>query len=217
MWYDSLFKEIEEAKNYKKSVEMASYMKNLFHFLGVQKQARKNICKQYFKNKPENDIDFSFTDKCYNNKYREFQYIAVDYLTLNKTIFNDSHIQKLKEYITTKSWWDTVDGINRIVGYISLHYKSVENILIEWSKEKNIWLRRVAIDHQLLRKNETNEKLLEKIILNNLNSKEFFINKAIGWSLRDYSKTNSKWVKDFIKKYGKNLNNLSVREASKYL
>ena len=70
--------------------------------------------------------------------------------------------------------------------------------MLRWSKDQDFWLRRIAIDHQLGRKEKTNTKLLEKIIVNNFGSKEFFINKAIGWALRDYSKTNPKWVENFI-------------------
>lgn len=95
--------------------------------------------------------------------------------------------------------------------------KKVNEILLNWSLDENIWLRRIAIDHQLLRKEKTNTKLLEQIIINNLNRQEFFINKAIGWSLRDYSKTNPKWVKEFIKKYKDSMSNLSISEASKYI
>lgn len=103
------------------------------------------------------------------------------------------------------------------MAYLSLKYEDVNQILISWSKDKNIWLRRVSIIHQLLRKEKTNTKLLENIIVNNLGSDEFFINKAIGWALRDYSKTNKEWVSNFINKYKDKMANLSVREASKYL
>lgn len=89
--------------------------------------------------------------------------------------------------------------------------------MLKWSKDKNIWLRRVSIDHQLLRKEKNDTELLEKIIVNNFGSNEFFINKAIGWALRDYSKTNKEWVSNFIKKYNNNLSSLSIREGSKYL
>ena len=70
--------------------------------------------------------------------------------------------------------------------------------MLKWSVDDDFWLRRIAIDHQLTRKDKTDKELLKQIIINNLGSDEFFINKAIGWSLRDYSKTNSKWVKCFI-------------------
>lgn len=89
--------------------------------------------------------------------------------------------------------------------------------MLLWSKEKDFWLRRIAIDYQLNRKEKTNKELLEKIIVNNLGSREFFINKAIGWSLREYSKTNPFWVKEFINKYKDKLDKLSIREASKYI
>ena len=101
-------------------------------------------------------------------------------------------------------------------------FKSNQEDYIDFSKvsenvDDNIWLRRVAIDHQLLRKEKTDTNLLEKILVNNLNHTEFFINKAIGWALRDYSKTNPQWVKDFIEKYKNNMASLSIREASKYI
>lgn len=72
-------------------------------------------------------------------------------------------------------------------------------------------------NHQLCRKEKTNTELLEKIIVNNFGSNEFFINKAIGWSLRDYSKTNPKWVKEFVGKYKDKMDKLSIKEASKYI
>ncbi|OOC99158.1 DNA alkylation repair enzyme [Streptococcus pneumoniae] len=88
---------------------------------------------------------------------------------------------------------------------------------IKWSLSDNIWLRRVAIDHQLLRKEKTNTQLMEKILLHNLNQTEFFINKAIGWILRNYSKTNPTWVTCFIDKNKERMAELSIKEASKYL
>ncbi len=89
--------------------------------------------------------------------------------------------------------------------------------MLKWSKDENIWVRRVSIDFQLQYKEKTNQKLFEQILVNNFGKDEFFINKAIGWSLREYSKTNKKWVKDFINKYNKELHKLSIKEASKYL
>jgi 3-methyladenine DNA glycosylase AlkD len=89
--------------------------------------------------------------------------------------------------------------------------------MLAWSTDEDFWLRRIAIDHQLCRKDKTNTELLEQILINNFGSSEFFINKAIGWSLRDYSKTNPQWVKTFIEKYKDKMNKLSIKEASKYI
>ena len=126
-------------------------------------------------------------------------------------------INKMKEYIQSKEWWDTIDCFDRIIGDIGLKDTRVAILMLKWSQDDDFWLRRIAIDHQLLRKNQTDQHLLEKIIVNNLNSDEFFINKAIGWSLRDYSKTDPEWVRNFIEKYRDKMSSLSIKEASKYL
>jgi len=117
----------------------------------------------------------------------------------------------------TKSWWDTVDSLDTIIGDIAFRDRRVDEILLSWSRDDNIWLRRIAINHQRKRKDKTDTALLEEIIRNNLGSDEFFINKAIGWSLREYSKTNPVWVRDFLDRYRGRLARLSVREGSKYI
>ncbi|GAB1416952.1 hypothetical protein MASR2M117_23580 [Paludibacter sp.] len=125
-------------------------------------------------------------------------------------------IPALLEIAIDKSWWDTIDGLDLIIGHIAYKFPEVNDILLRWSLDDNIWLRRIAIDHQLLRKEKTDTVLLETIIKNNFGQTEFFINKAIGWSLRNYSKTNPEWVRNFIEKYRDKLAPLSIREGGKY-
>jgi len=83
--------------------------------------------------------------------------------------------------------------------------------------EKSWWDSSDVLDRILLRKQHTDTALLETIICNNLGQTEFFINKAIGWALRDYSKTNPEWVQGFIDRYRHKMAKLSLREAGKYL
>lgn len=213
-----IFKVLYENEDKEKAFNMAKYMKNQFDFLGINKPELKKIEREYFKEiKNEEYIDYDFVNTCYSDSNREFQYIAIDYLINKKKYLTNQDISFIKNLIVTKSWWDTSDILYKLMAYLSLKYEDINQILISWSKDKNIWLRRVSIIHQLLRKEKTNTKLLENIIVNNLGSDEFFINKAIGWALRDYSKTNKEWVSNFINKYKDKMANLSVREASKYL
>lgn len=116
--------------------------------------------------------------------------MAANYLKAMQSYLKDSDFPKLEQLVVTKSWWDTVDILDRVVGSLVYEKQELEKIILQWSLSDNIWLRRVAIDHQLLRKEKTNTQLMEKILLHNLNQTEFFTNKAIGWTLRDYSKTN---------------------------
>ena len=201
-----------------RALDMSKYMKNKFEFFGVGASVRNEIWKPYFKEaKKTKKIDWDFIEICFKHDKRECQYTAAYYLKYMKKFLVEDDIPKLKELVLTKSWWDTVDILDKVIGSIIYNNKNLNPIILEWSKDDNIWLRRVAIDHQLLRKEHTDIKLLEKILINNLNHKEFFVNKAIGWALRDYSKTNPQWVRNFIEVHKENMASLSIREASKYL
>jgi 3-methyladenine DNA glycosylase AlkD len=217
MWYDSLFKELENLENEEQSKKMSAYMQNKFTFLGIQKPLLKEAVKQYLKDGKKYDLDWKFVSLCWQKDYREAQYVAIDYLNQNIKKLTEDDLPKLKELIIQKSWWETVDSIDAMIGSIVQKNPELEKDMLEWSESENIWLRRVAIDFQQEYKEKTNTELLEQIINNNLGSNEFFINKAIGWSLRDYSKINPEWVRSFLKKYEDRLSKLSIKEASKYI
>ena len=218
MDFNKLYEEMIRHKNEEQAQKMSKYMLNKFEYIGIKTPERREIFKIFFKEyKNEEKIDWEFVNKCWENKYREFQYVAADYLKNMKDKLTIDDIPKLKQFILKKSWWDTIDNLDMTIGALGLKDSNVNKILLEWSIDENIWLRRIAIDHQLLRKEKTNTELLEKILKNNLGQAEFFINKAIGWALRDYSKTNPEWVKNFIEKNRENMAKLSIKEASKYL
>ena len=218
MDFNKLYEEMIRHKNEEQAQKMSKYMLNKFEYIGIKTPERREIFKNFFKEyKNEEKIDWEFVNKCWENKYREFQYIAADYLKNMKDKLTIDDIPKLKQLILKKSWWDTIDNLDMTIGALALKDSNVNKILMEWSLDENIWLRRIAIDHQLLRKEKTDIELLEKILKNNLEQTEFFINKAIGWALRDYSKTNPEWVKTFIEKNRENMAKLSIKEASKYL
>ena len=218
MDFNKLYEEMIQHKNEEQAQKMSKYMLNKFEYIGIKTPERREIFKNFFKEyKNEEKIDWEFVNNCWENKYREFQYVAADYLKNMKDKLTIDDIPKLKQFILKKSWWDTIDNLDMTIGALALKDSNVNKILLEWSIDENIWLRRIAIDHQLLRKEKTDTELLEKILKNNLGQAEFFINKAIGWALRDYSKTNPEWVKNFIEKNKEKMAKLSIREASKYL
>jgi len=217
MWYDNLFTEMEKNKNAEQAKKMSAYMQNKFVFLGIPKPKLKEIIKPYIKEGKKHELDWKFINTCWKKNYREAQYAAIEYLDSLKKLLTEDDLPNLKKLIITKSWWETADSIDAFVGNIILKNKQLEKEMLKWSKDENIWVRRVSIDFQLQHKDKTNQKLFEQILVNNFGTDEFFINKAIGWSLREYSKINKKWVKDFINKYKDQLHKLSIKEASKYL
>ncbi len=216
--YFDIKKRFEEKEDKENAAQMAKYMRNQFVFYGLPTPKRKAVYKDFLKEeKKSGQIDWAFLDRCYEDEHREFQYLVCDYLTVMDNFLAYDDIPRIKAYIKCKSWWDTTDSLDRVIGQIGLRDSRVDALMLEWSLDDDFWVRRVAIDHQLCRKEKTNTELLEKILVNNFGSDEFFINKAIGWSLRDYSKTNPEWVRAFVEKHADRMSKLSVKEAGKYI
>jgi 3-methyladenine DNA glycosylase AlkD len=216
--YQALKQCLEAIANNEKAVPMAAYMRNQFKFYGIQAAERKPIFKERIAiDKKIGVIDWALLDLCFDDEYRELQYFVMDYLKAFKRYLIFDDIPRLYRYLKHKQWWDTIDVLDRIIGSIAFTDGRVNDLMLRWSTDSDFWIRRVAIDHQIGRKEKTDETLLEAILINNFGSKEFFINKAIGWSLREYSKTNPRWVNKFIEKYRAEMAPLSIREASKYL
>lgn len=213
-----LITDLEENRNELLAESMSKYMQDKFRFLGVRGATRTEIYKKYFPEARKSKvIDWDFVENCWNKEEREFQYAVVYYLKTMQKFLKREDISRLKYLIVTKSWWDTVDLLAKVVGSLVIRIEGYDQIMLEWSKDSNIWLKRVAILYQLSLKEKVDKQVLERILVNNLGDSEFFINKAIGWALRDYSKFDPEWVREFIEKNKNGMANLSIREASKYL
>lgn len=213
-----LITDLEENRNELLAESMSKYMQDKFRFLGVRGATRTEIYKKYFPDaRKTKTIDWDFVENCWNKEEREFQYAVVYYLKAMQKFLKREDISRLKYLIVTKSWWDTVDLLAKVVGSLIIRIEGYDQIMLEWSKDSNIWLRRVAILYQLSLKDKVDKQVLDEILVNNLGDSQFFINKAVGWALRDYSKYNPEWVREFIKKNKENMANLSIREASKYI
>lgn len=213
-----LITDFEENRNELLAESMSKYMQDKFRFLGVRGATRTEIYKKYFPDaRKAKTIDWDFVENCWNKEEREFQYVVVYYLKAMQKFLKREDISRLKYLIVTKSWWDTVDLLAKVVGSLVIRIEGYDQIMLEWSKDSNIWLKRVAILYQLSLKEKVDKQVLDRILVNNLGDNEFFINKAVGWALRDYSKFNPEWVREFIEKNKNGMDNLSIREASKYL
>ena len=199
---------------------MKKYMRGQFEYLGIKTPQSVALRKVFF---AEHGLpEITELDEILRNlwalPHREFQYVAVGLLGgLEKQLPAD-FIDTIEYLIVTKSWWDTVDSI--AAGTVGAHFKRYPAVkkkaLAKWRKSKNMWLRRTTILFQLGYKKETDFDLLCEIIEENLGSDEFFINKAIGWALRQYAYTDPKAVKKFVNTT-KELHPLSRREAVKHL
>jgi len=197
---------------------MKKYMRDQFEYLGIKSPQLKALFRQTIQEQglpPVQDLD-RVIHELWELPPREYQYFAISVMERLEKKLPSPSIKTLEYMITHKSWWDTVDNISHIVGIHFKRYLDVrERYLATWRSSNDFWLRRTAILFQLDYKNETDFVLLAEIIRENLDSKEFFINKAIGWSLRQYARTDSEAVRKFVKSTP--LHPLSRREAMKHL
>lgn len=204
-------------KNKEKSLGMESYMKNHFPFLGIPSPLRTDLLKRYFSEYelPQEDQQWEEVFALFAMPEREFHYAAIALIGKMKPAARDLGLIRIA--IETKSWWDSVDSISpTIVGSIVwLEREKGEEVMENWSRSENFWVVRAALLHQLKYKSDTNEKFLYETIKKHADSDEFFIQKAIGWVLREYSKTNKESVRNFVQ--STEMKPLSRREALKHI
>ncbi len=217
MDYQSIKSVFRENTNTERGEAMSAYLRNQFPCLGISSPLRKEISKEFLKEKVKSkSVDWEFIHWCFEQEEREFQYLATDYLRKVNPFLLECDTEKLELLILTKSWWDTVDALNNNVGFICLKYPHLkEDKIANWIEQENFWLKRISIIFQLTYRRKTDSDFLARAILYNANSKEFFVNKAIGWALRQYARTHPEWVAAFLEENV--LHPLSVREARKYL
>lgn len=208
----------QELRNEEEAVKLSKYMRNQFEYFGLRAPLLRGLVKEFIAKNGllEQDELVDTIKTLWSFKEREMQ-IAGLYI-MDKMIKNirRNDLSLIEFIITTKSWWDTVDHIakHHAGKYFSMYPKQIGTI-DSWLESENIWLIRSAILFQLGYKDKTNEELLSSIIERSLGTKEFFINKAIGWALREYGKTNPDFTIDFVNSHS--LPPLSKREALKLL
>jgi 3-methyladenine DNA glycosylase AlkD len=195
---------------------MKAYMKDRAEYFGISSPLRKELIKTFkteFKLSNDSKL-WDLVELLWKDEHREMQYIALDILRPFTKKMNCEQIPILENMIVTKSWWDTVDSIApNLVGLIfKANLPCRDQYVYKWIDSDNMWLQRSAIIFQLKYGKDTDVDLLLEAILKHDDSKEFFIRKAQGWALRQYSKIDPELVRQFIEA-NPQLSGLMKREA----
>ncbi len=199
---------------------MARYMRDQFPFLGIPSSARRGLQREALAGvRPGRAALTGAADSLWRRPEREYQYAACDLLIRWAGLLGCADLPAVRGLITTKSWWDTVDALAiNVVGPIVLRDRSGGDPLIdEWIASDNLWLARTAILHQNKWKSATDERRLFAFCLARSADTDFFMRKAIGWALREYSKTAPSAVRSFVADHEGELSALSRREGLKRL
>lgn len=209
-----------EHKNDMNAVKMKAYMRGQYEYLGLKSPVRREAIKPFIvhvKNWGIQDI-ITLASALWALPEREYKYTAMDILGKHMKKMDEDCISFVIDLILAESWWDTVDYLaSTLIGHLMKKYPDQRPAYVEeWIKNDNIWIKRTALIFQLKYKQETDIDLLEYLIQQEMTHPDFFIRKAIGWSLRQYSRYNPDRVLAFVRA-NPQLSPLSQREALRLL
>ncbi len=214
-YIETLSSELLSRANPKRAAQQKRYMRGQFDYYGLTSPERKTLQRPFFEKAflpAKSELEL-IVKALWEKPQREYQYVAQELAFKYIKRMEEQDIALYEYMVTHKSWWDTVDHIaNKLMGAYFKKYPELRQEYVDkWLASDNMWLQRSALLFQLKYKSELDTVLLSYTITALLGSKEFFINKAIGWVLREYSRTNPDWVMDFVEQT--ELSGLSEREA----
>ncbi len=219
-YLEPLLEQYEAQRDPLRAAHMKKYMKDQFDFYGIGTSARRAIMTAHIREYgwPDWSRIEQITRKLWEMDERECQFTVIDLLNRMKKKLGPEKLPLMEYLITTKSWWDTVDGVaGWLVGAILKKYpEHIKPLTTRWMDSENIWLQRSCLLFQLQYKKDTDLDLLFGFIDRLSDHKSFWIRKAIGWVLREYSKTDPQTVQQYVDAHPE-LSGLSKREALKVI
>ncbi len=206
-----------------RAATMQTYMKSATPYYGVLRPNQKRIFRTVFDTHPLYEFEEwrdTILEIWRNATFREERYGAIALMGQRRyrTHLVRDALPILEEFIVTGAWWDYVDSAAQLVGEIlCTDRRWMSRELRQWSRDSNMWKRRAAMLGQLRFKADTDLTLLCACIEPNLDDREFFIRKAIGWALRQYAWIDPEWVMTYVRTHSLQLSPLSKREALRNL
>ncbi len=195
---------------------MRAYMKDVAPFLGLTSPVRRSLSRTVLAGLPRPDEPdcAAVALRCWRLPEREYHYFAVDYLRRHVTHCSSGFQPVVRHLLTTVPWWDTVDLLAaHVVGGLVAADRDLTAVMDAWIGDEDLWLVRAALLHQLRYKERTDTGRLFGYCARQSGHGDFFVRKAVGWSLREYAKTDPDAVRAFVAEHRTRLAPLSVREA----
>ena len=220
----ALVRELRGVADPERALQQQAYIKSQMPFLGVVAPDLRITAKQVFDDHPlasEAAWLEAIAALWRGARYREERHAAIQLAGHGKyrRWLTPNAVPVLEEMVVTGAWWDFVDTLatNHFGTLLANHPKTMKPLLKRWATDDDMWRRRTAILAQLKFKTATDEVLLFYAIQASTTSPEFFLRKAIGWALREYSKSEPQVVIDYIAANAGRLSGLSKREGLKVL
>ena len=221
----TIARELETLADPERAVQQQAYMKSAMPYAGIGATPLRQLCRRVFKAQPPADADAwldAAADLWRKATVREMRYAAIELLNMprfKKAWLSPDAVPLIREMVETGAWWDYVDNLaGNVMGDLLRRFPDqITPLLYAWAEDDHLWVRRTAILAQLKFHEATDEALLVHAIEGSLHDKDFFARKAIGWALRQHSRTNPQMVIDYVNEHRDVLSPLSKREALKLL
>jgi 3-methyladenine DNA glycosylase AlkD len=214
---DRLTRTYEAAQDPVRAEPMVAYMRHQFAYLGITAPDQRALNRSVLDRAGRpTEVDLRDVARaCWLRDEREYQYFAVRLLRRYVGVCEAGFLDVVRPLITTKPWWDTVDELAaHVVGPLVATYPGLVATMDDWSGEENMWLVRTAILHQVRYRETTDSERLFRYCAAQAGHRDFFVRKAIGWTLREYAKVAPGAVRAFVDAHSE-LSGLSRREALK--
>jgi 3-methyladenine DNA glycosylase AlkD len=192
---------------------MFAYMKGIQPFLGVQTPARREVVRAALKLEPDRAVRFAAAHDLWAGRFREERYTALDVLASSRP--RPADLPFLEDLLPAADHWDVLDSLSPLLAGAFASAEQRRERVEVWRVSPHLWTRRAAVLAQLKAKTNTDTDLLLDTIRAVQHEREFFLQKAIGWALREYAKTDPAWVRAAVETLG--LTGLARREALKHL
>ncbi len=215
-------KKLDHNSNPERAAKEKSYLKSPHKFFGVTVPFIAKMAKDFKKTNGNIDKGFVFelAERLWNSAYHQEKTLAIKLLGEYSEQLDYESMPMLEHMLSTSAGWDHIDGIaNHLVDAVLRKDLRTYEYLKEWSKSENFWMRRAALISQVLlfREGKGDRKLFFSLAERMIEEKEFFIRKAIGWTLREMSKAEPDEVFDFLMKVKDRASGLTLREGAKRL
>lgn len=214
-----LREDLEDLADPDRVEQMESYLRGKFACLGLTSANCTIAAKPLLKAVPKASEDelFDLARACWDEPEREFHYVGANALRRGAKNLSVDSLPKVRYFIENNSWWDTVDNLaSNTIGPLLINHAELRAEMETWILDSNIWVARTALIYQLKYKDQTDEDQLFRFALLRAGDTEFFIRKAIGWSLRQHARLKPDAVLDFVKDNEDTFSGLTKREALKH-
>ena len=200
-----------------------NYQKSSKEFYGLRAKQITEITNTIFPKKPKLPKEEAklLVSQLWASDWFEEQASA---LILLERIQNDlapSDLPYLKHIISQCEGWAMLDWIaTRMLGTLAMNYPEVIYPKVRaWTISKHLWTRRAAILIHVLpaRKKMLHAEYALPAFAELLHEKEFFIRKAIGWTLREISKHYPEVTFEFLREHQQITSGLTFREGARRL